>query len=98
MPRRLGRELVGHDVRTVQEMGWAGVGNGALLQLAAAQFDAVLTVDQGIQHQQNIADLMIGVVVLAAASNDIDDLRPLIPAVADALAELQPGQVIRVSA
>ena len=29
-------------------MGWAGIKNGALLKLADGQFDALLTVDQGI--------------------------------------------------
>jgi len=72
MPRRLKHELARHVVRTVQEMGWAGVRDGTLLQLASAPFDVVLTVDQGIQYQQNVSNLMIGVVVLAGASNDID--------------------------
>jgi hypothetical protein len=54
MPRRLKQELFGHDVSTVQEMGWAGIKNGALLQLASGSFDALLTVDQGIEYQQNL--------------------------------------------
>ncbi len=98
MPRRPKRELTGHEVRTVQEMGWAGVGNGILLQLASVQFDAELPVDQGIQYQQNVSSLRISVVVLVGASNDIDDLRPLLPALETPLVGLQPGQVVRVSA
>ena len=39
LPRRLKRELVGHDVKTAPEMGWAAMRNGELLALAAAQFD-----------------------------------------------------------
>jgi len=57
VPKRLGRALPGHEVRTVQEAGWAGVTNGALLRAADGQFDALLTVDQGVQHQQNLAVL-----------------------------------------
>src|SRR3970040_764550 len=95
MPRRLKRELSGHEIKTVQDKGWAGVKNGALLRLAAAQFGALLTVDQGIEYQQNLTGLTISIVALVAASNDIDDLRPLLPAVADALAALQAGQVVR---
>jgi len=34
VPRALGKELVGHDVITVVEAGWAGVKNSELLQLA----------------------------------------------------------------
>ena len=41
VPRRLGRELVGHDVRTVPQEGWSGKKNGELLALmSAARFEA----------------------------------------------------------
>ena len=39
LPRRLKRELLGHDARTAPEMGWASKTNGDLLALAAADFD-----------------------------------------------------------
>lgn len=77
-------------------MGWAGIKNGALLKRADGQFDALLTVDQGIEYQQNLAGFKITVVVMRAASNDVDDLRPLLPAVEEALSHLQPGEVMRV--
>ena len=96
VPKRLKRELPGHDVRTVQDMGWAGIKNGALLELADGQFDALLTVDQGLEYQQNLSGLTISVVVMLAASNDIDDLRPLLSGVEQALAELRAGEVSRV--
>ena len=96
VPKRLRRELPGHDARTVQDLGWAGVKNGALLRLANGQFDALLTVDQGIEYQQNVSGLGIGVVVMIAPSNDVDDLRPLLPGVEAALAKLRPGEIIRV--
>ena len=90
------RELPGHDARTVQDLGWAGIQNGALLRLANGQFDALLTVDQGIEYQQNLSGLSISVVVMMAPSNDVDDLRPLLPGVENALAKLRPGEIIRV--
>ena len=96
VPRRLRRALQGHEVQTVQEAGWAGVKNGALLRAADGSFDALLTVDQGVQFQQNMTGLRIGVVIMVAPSNDIDDLRPLVPEVVEALRDLQPGQVTRV--
>lgn len=96
VPKRLKRELLGHDVQTVQDMGWAGIKNGALLKLADGQFDALLTVDQGIEYQQNLSGLMISVVVMLAASNDVDDLRPLLPSVEQALASLRTGATMRV--
>ncbi len=96
VPKRLKRELPGHEVRTVQEAGWAGVKNGALLRAADGLFDVLLTVDQGVQYQQNLAGLRISIVVMVAPSNDIDDLRPLLPLVVAAVVQIQPGQVIRV--
>lgn len=96
VPKRLKRELLGHEVQTVQDMGWAGIKNGALLTLADDQFDALLTVDQGIEYQQNLSGLKISVVVMLAASNDVDDLRPLLPGVEQALASLRAGEMMRV--
>ena len=49
VPRQLRRELTGFEVHTVQDMGWAGVKNGALLELAATQFDVLLTVDRDLE-------------------------------------------------
>jgi len=96
VPKRLKRELRGHEARTVQDLGWAGIKNGALLRLANGQFDVLLTVDQGIEYQQNLSGLSISVVVMMAPSNDVDDLRPLLTAVEQALATLRPGEIIQV--
>ena len=96
VPKRLRRELPGHDARTVQDLGWAGIKNGALLRLANGQFDALVTVDQGVEYQQNLSGLSISVVVMMAPSNDVDDLRPLLPSVQEALAKLRPGEIVRV--
>ncbi len=67
-----------------------------MLQRAAGQFDALLTVDQGIEFQQSLSGLSISVVVMLAPSNDVDDLRPLLPSVEEVLAKLRPGEIIRV--
>jgi len=96
VPKRLKRELRSHEVKTIQDMGWAGIKNGALLKLADGRFDALLTVDQGIEYQQNLSGLTISVVVILAASNDADDLRPLLPGVEQALAALRAGEISRV--
>ena len=96
VPKRLKRELLGHETKTVQDMGWAGIKNGALLTLADRQFDALLTVDQGIEYQQNLSGLCISVVVMRAPSNDVDDLRPLLPDVEQALERVRPGEIMQV--
>ena len=97
LPAGLRRDLPGHDVTTVQRMGWAGTRNGALLPLVAgAGFAAFVTIDRGIEFQQRVAALPFGVVALRAPSNDIADLRPLMPAVLAALPALAPGHLVRV--
>src|SRR5215469_6161132 len=55
LPRALKRPLQEHTCRTVQEMGWSGKKNGELLSLAETEFDALLTMDQGFEHQQNLS-------------------------------------------
>jgi hypothetical protein len=98
VPRRLGREFVGHDVRTVAEMGWSGKKNGELLKLMAAQgFEVFLTVDQNLHYQQNLQASTIAVVVLVAASNRLADLLPLVPAAQLALRSIKPGDVIEIT-
>ena len=96
VPKRLKRELHGHDAKTVQDMGWAGIKNGALLRLADGQFDALLTVDQGIEYQQDLSGLRISVVIMLVPSNDVDDLHPLLPTVEKVLTSLRPGEITRV--
>jgi predicted nuclease of predicted toxin-antitoxin system len=98
VPRKLRGELPGHDIKTVAEMGWAGTKNGVLLQRAAAEFEVLLTVDQGLPYQQNLAGLPFAVVIIKAPSNDINDLRPKMPKVLQVLATIQLGQVVQIDA
>jgi predicted nuclease of predicted toxin-antitoxin system len=78
IPSRLRRSLTEHSVRTVVEAGWSGVKNGKLLALAAAEFDAFVTVDKNQPFQQNLATLPIALVVLDSVSNELSALLPLI--------------------
>ena len=96
VPRGLRKELPGHEVKTVAEVGWAGVKNGALLKLAAQQFDVFLTVDRNLEHQQNFSDVAIAVIVVHVRSNDIDVLRPMMPAVREALDKASSGVLLHV--
>jgi DNA-binding transcriptional LysR family regulator len=99
VPRRLRRELPGHDVRTVTEMGWSGKKNGALLALMVAQgFDVLITVDQNLHHQQNLRVVGVAVIVLVAASNRLAELVPLMPSALVALSSIGPGDVVEITA
>ena len=97
LPHALRRELPGHEVFTVSFMGWSGAKNGVLLaQAAAAGFDAIITMDNGVLYQHNLASVALCVIVIAAASNDIEDLRPVLPALIRALDNVAGRKVIRV--
>jgi predicted nuclease of predicted toxin-antitoxin system len=96
VPRRLRRALPNHIVRTAVEMGWGGVKNGALLAIAASEFDAFITVDKNLPHQQNTAALPIAVVVLNAHSNELQVLLPLVPRLEEALSILQPRTLVQI--
>jgi hypothetical protein len=98
VPRRLKRELVGHDVKTAPEMGWASKENGELLTLAAVDFDIFLTSDRNLSYQQNLSAFEIAVIVLDAASNRTDDLRPLVPRALEVFGTAKAGTVTLVRA
>ena len=80
-------------------MGWAGKKNGELLALmASAAFEVLLTVDQNLRYQQNLAGAAVAVVVMVAPSNRLADLIPLVPKVESALVGIQSGDVRVVTA
>jgi hypothetical protein len=98
LPHSLRTELHGHDVFTVQYLGWSGTKNGRLLaQAVKAGFEMIVTMDTGVPYQQNIADLRLGIIVLEAESNDIDDLRPLLPRLRKAIKRIRAGAVVRIA-
>src|ERR1044071_4537532 len=96
LPRRLKAHLVGHECRTVPEAGWASKRNGELLELAEGSYDVFLTLDKGIEYQQNLSGRGIAVLILRARSNRLDDLLDRVPACLAALKRVQTGQVILV--
>ena len=90
VPRRLAASFAeSYPVHTVQQMEWEGTGNGLLLSLAAGRgFDARVTVDRGIECQQNLEELPIAVIVMLAHRNRLRDLQPLVPDVTKCSVEL----------
>ena len=97
VPKRLKHDLTGHDVRHVVEMGWSSKRNGDLLKLILAErFEALLTVDQHIEFQQNVRTSGIGVVVVRARTNRLKELQPLVPEIIEALSKVVAGALIRV--
>ena len=71
--------LVGHQVRTTDDMGWQDESNGKLLALAAGEFEVFLTVDKNLSRQQNVGELPILVIVMRCRSNSIRALARHVP-------------------
>jgi predicted nuclease of predicted toxin-antitoxin system len=98
LPKRLKQDLVGHEARTVPEMGWASKENGDLLMLAEGHFDVFLTVDRNLSFQQDVGRFKIAIVVMVAKGNRHRDLLPFVPGVMARLRDVAPGQVVKVGA
>ena len=96
LPRLLKRDLAEFSVRTVADAGWGGTKNGRLLRLAQEEFDVFLTADRNLPHQQTLAALDLGFVVLSAGSTKLEDLRAITPLIRKAVADVQAGQVLYV--
>jgi len=92
--RRLAKLLVGHEVRTVPQEGWAGIKNGQLLNLAEAEYDVFVSVDLGIPFQQNLSGLSLAIVLLAAPSNRLADLQQLVPELLQELSGVRQGTLV----
>ncbi len=95
--RKFARELIGYDVKTVPQMGWAGIKNGQLLALAESEFDVFITVDRNLSFQQNLPQFNIAVIVLQVSSNRLADLKPLAPNISAILPMAAKGQATIVS-
>ena len=98
LPHDLIAALSGHDVSTVQGMGWAGVENGDLLRRATGRIEAFVTMDRRLKDQQNLTILPFGVVLVIARSNRVQDLLPLVPEILAALGRIQAGRLEQVGA
>ncbi len=96
LPRKLKGELLEHSVSTVPEAGWAGKKNGALLRLAAQQFDVFITIDQNLHYQQSLPSMQLALVLLTAPNNRLETLLPLMAQVREALENLPDKAFVRI--
>ena len=95
LPRRLARELVGHEVETVPQAGWSGLKNGELLRRAVSRYQALITIDRLFAVGDPVPEGFT-VIALAARSNALEALRPLVPAVLKALGQSRGGERVRI--
>jgi hypothetical protein len=95
IPRNLKKEA-SEDCRSVPEEGWAGKKNGEWLTVAErAGFPVLITIDRGIEYQQNLKPRSIAVVMIRTKSNRLVDLLPHVPEILKVLGSQQPGQLTK---
>ena len=93
-PRPLRRFLPAHSVHTAQEMGWGGLKNGDLLREAEAQYDAFISTDQNLKHQQQVVGRRLAILVLP--SNDWPTIRSKGAEIAAKVAALKRGDFVEL--
>jgi hypothetical protein len=96
LPLDLAAALGGHSVDTVAGRGWTGITNGELLRRMEGEYDALVTMDRGIEFQQNLISATVGVLLVRAPSNRMAHLQQLVPAILAALPVLKAGQLHRI--
>jgi hypothetical protein len=98
VPRKFKNSLSRHDCSTVPEEGFAGKKNGELLALAeSAGFQVFLTLDRGIEYQQNLPPRTIAVVIIRTKSSRLAELLPHVPDLLRLLESIQPGQLVKTT-
>jgi predicted nuclease of predicted toxin-antitoxin system len=90
LPEDLVEWLKHWEVKTVQQVGWAGVKNGELLRRAEGEFDLFLTADKNLRYQQNLKGRRLAILVLP--SNRLKVLGKIITDIEAAIAWVNPGE------
>jgi hypothetical protein len=88
----LTEEFSHHAVKTVSEMGWAGLKNGELLYKAQEHFDVFMTTDRNLSFQQNLTQYDIAILVLCPLSDKFSDVLTILPKALEQLTNLEPGK------
>lgn len=85
-----------HEVTTAAELGWQGLKDNALVSRLQDQFDVLVTIDQGFEHQQNLKTLRLGLLILHVPRNKVEFYRPLFGQIQAAIGWIKPGEVIHI--
>ena len=88
-PVPLREHLTGHTVQTAFELGWSNLENGALLTVAEDAFDLLITTDQQLRYQQNLAVRKLSVLVLMTTS--WPRIRDHLTRIIDVLSQIKSG-------
>ena len=86
-----------HEVRSVRGMGWSGMRNGELPDVAEHLFDVLITMDQNMRHQQHLPRYDLAVILLTSVSNRLQDTARMVPSIERVLsAGIEPGNLYLV--
>ena len=97
IPRKFKNALLGHQCETVPEVGLAGKKNGELLSLAElAGFEVFITLDKGIEYQQNLKSRSLRIILVRVQSSRLEHLLPCAPEILRLLSSLRAGTVMIV--
>jgi predicted nuclease of predicted toxin-antitoxin system len=87
-----------HSINNVYDMGWRGLKDQEILDLAESQlFDVFITADKNLQYQQNLESRFIRIVVLDSSSTRPDHLMPLMVQLSSIVESLSVGAAIRIN-
>ena len=67
-----------------------------MLRAAQNAFDVLVTMDDNLPYQQNLASHGLAVAILRARSKGLEDLLDLMPELLRRLGQLFPGEVVRI--
>ena len=96
LPRPLADAFAGHEVVNIEEAGFKGLRNGSLLRAATGEYDVLVTVDRGFEHQQNLSELPIAVLLIRSRSNSFKYLIGMVPDALEALDRISPREFVKV--
>lgn len=94
VPKIIQKRLNQLSISNVEEMGWRGIKNGALLDLMAGQFEILITTDQNLRSQQNLKKRQISLVILP--TNDVPSVIGLLPQIERASPKSRPEEFQRL--
>ncbi|MDF0651711.1 MAG: DUF5615 family PIN-like protein [Nitrospira sp.] len=94
VPRLVQQRLPQLDIKTVQEMGWAGLKNGDLLKRAESQFNVFITADKKLRYQQNLTNSRLAIIVLP--TNQVTVVATLLATIGETIRTIKTGSVLEI--
>jgi hypothetical protein len=97
IPRKLSGLLSDHECRTAPQEGFSGTKNGELLALAEQSgFQVFLTIDRGLEYQQNLLSRRIAVILVRCKTGPLAELLLKGPEIIKAIASARPASLTKI--